>query len=520
MGAKSISLGEGPAAPAADGEAMLALVQAFDGVCKVGIFYPTGHVLCDSAAEEFLRSLIKVIGPAAGLTVKVEAGILRVQGVALSAANRETGRMRDLFASLDVVRVDLHRDLTASDLYAFVRALFTHRARLRNEADAGPLAVADLPSRVRVRLRQSAAPAEAAETGSSEPIDHLMTLRSPAGDQPSAGNRPKLAPDPLHEFMAEGAFPDLAVLAGDDRRPYLALLMLLQRRELKPAARTRLERALREAIATGLTAEEEECLGDALREMAADGQTCLAPVSVLVSGSLRRLAPNRGLAFLCRLALRCDEDQFAGLWPFLVNEILVAGPGDDPQLWADATALAASLADEAARVALPRLESLECLHGQRVAAGVFRAPSADLRRILAWFLETTRGAQVARQLATETRRTPTDWLAGAVLPLIEQGTAAERQFLAAWLRHRDPAHPGDDLLQPAGPLLAVGLARLAAARRQEPWVAAAVTALGRCRTPQGRQLLQQILAEKRALVVPVWPAACRRAAATAITEAA
>jgi hypothetical protein len=308
-------------------------------------------------------------------------------------------------------------------------------------------------------------------------------------------------------------------LTVTDRREHLAILMLLQRREQKPAVRTRIERLLREAIATGLTAEEEEVIAEALREMAADGQTCLAAATVVVCGGLRRRRPGAGLAFLCALADRCDEEQFAGIWPFLVNELLVTGPGTTPQLFAEACALAASLSDDAARVALPRLESLECLHGQRIVADAYRAPSADLRRILAWLFETSRGAHVARQLALTMREAVAGWLGAAVLPLIDQGTAEERRFLAAWLRLPEPAKPGDDVVQLAVPLLVAGLAALPEHRRREPWVAGAIAALGRCRSTRAMEILHRIVVEKRVGLFPIWPAACRQAAETAITEA-
>jgi hypothetical protein len=631
MVSKSISLGDGNAAEVVDLDAARTLVQAFDGVCKVGVFYPPGHALCDQAAEAYLRAMIRVIGPAAGLTIVIERTAFLVQGAALEAEPGAATRMRELLDSLGIVRVDLHRDLTADDLYAFVRALFAHRSRLRNATTFQQLAVGDLPSRVRVHLREflagpvdggggggggggeqlppemaallttftrlglnveqqaacrrvllaipdriaqrravegvrapvkwpdvetilryavgdTPAPANLAagvETlarmlrslsggnaglDPSQAVDLLVSLsaraqaqNSPAPVKPAApiapGNLPAMAPDALQEFLLVDDEPDAAVLAVEDRRELLAILLLLQRREQKPAVRTRIEHLLRDAIATGLAAEEESVLAEALREMAADGQTCLASATVLVCSGLRRRSPHGGLAFMCGLAARCDEEQFAGVWPFLVNEILVTGPGSAPELCAEACARAVSLSDDAARVALPRLESLECLHGQRIAGDVFRSPSADLRRVLAWLLETSRGALVARQLATTMRESSAGGLIGAVLPLIDQGTAPQRQLLAAWLRAPDPAKPGDDVLQLAAPLLAVGLAGLPADRRREPWVAGAIAVLRRCRTPLSMEILRRIVSERRFLLFRAWPAACRRAAAAAIAEA-
>jgi len=140
-----------------------ALTDAFDGVCRVGVFYPPGHALCDRAAEAFLRTMIRLVGSAGSLVVEVTESGLAVQGTPLEATVPSAGRLRELLDAMGVIRVECHRDLTAADLYAFVRTLFTHRAQARGATSFRPLAVGDLPPRVRLKLREFQSTADTAE---------------------------------------------------------------------------------------------------------------------------------------------------------------------------------------------------------------------------------------------------------------------------------------------------------------------------------------------------------------------
>ncbi len=633
MASKSISLGDVSDAVAVDYEAVCALVQAFDGVCKVGVFYPPGHVLCDQAAEEYLRAMIRVIGPAAGLTITIERNTFYVQGVALDAEQSAATRMRDLLDSLGIIRVDLHRDLTANDLYDFVRALYAHRSRMRNATTFQQLAVDDMPSRVRVSLRefldrpdeddgddegggdgesasarmasllatftqmglnaeQQAAcrrvllgipdrlaqrravegvrpptswpdieivlryavgdrpppaslatgtaalarmlrslSAECADADPSEAIDLLVSLSArqtdrqlPASAEPAAPlaveNRPALAPDPLHEFLAGGADPDPAALSLPDRREQLAILMQLQRREQKPAVRTRIERTLRDVIATGLPPEEETVVAEALREMAADGQPCLAATTVLVCAGL---APPRA-GQRPRVPVRTCRALRRG--PVRRH---VALPGQrDP---GDRTARRSPALGRGLRAGGERIRRRRA--GCPAAAGEPRMPARAAHRRRRVQFAVARAAPDpgldARNLAGSSRRAtggdidvgPQGRRVGGRRPASDRPGHARRSG-SSWPRGCD--HPTrrtrtQSVHQLAAPLLAAGLADLPAGRRREPWVARAIVLLGRCRSPQATDILRHIVAARRILVFPVWPAACRRAAAAAVAEA-
>ncbi|MDX2472592.1 MAG: hypothetical protein QNL91_02695, partial [Candidatus Krumholzibacteria bacterium] len=65
-------------------------------------------------------------------------------------------------------------------------------------------------------------------------------------------------------------------------------------------------------------------------------------------------------------------------------------------------------------------------------------------------------------------------------------------------------------------LLKSTLYRLPAERRGEPWVTEAIRWLGKLGTSKSRTVLKKILNEKKLLVIPAWPAACRDAARDAL----
>lgn len=599
----------------ATADTIAALADAFDGVCKVGVFYPAGHALCDQAAETFLRAMIKVVGPAPALTVAVDGPSLTIQGVAVDTSSVSAARLQALFGSVGIVAAELHRDLTASDLYAFVRVVFAQRARLRNGADGRSLSFDDVPSRVRLSIGALPAPAPQADGVSIRvhalqaslarrgvppaPLDtcrrlltalpdrlherrevdgvwprvnwdhleQILVASCRAADQPPATDDDALAGalrtltadadaielndavdlllasatggpeprrsgdgerrrqddpaavfDPVHAFLTSVAAAQPPDLASTDRRETIGMLMLMLGRDLPAAARTHAERMIREVVHTSLTPPEREVLVGGLRELAAHGSSHLAATTALVCNGLRRVSPQAALAFLCDVGSRCDAEQLGGIWPFLVNEVVLTGPSPDPALYGAACSLAAGLPDEAARLAQPRLETLECLRGQKIAADALRALTPDLRRVLSWLLETPRSGPLAKQLIAALKTSPQGWLGDVTLPAIEQATTADRQFLAAWLRLRDLSRPTPEVVQLATGIIVVGVAGLPPRRRREAWVSPALAVLGRARHTLAPELLRRVRRERRLLLWPAWPPACRRVAAGVLSN--
>ena len=274
---------------------------------------------------------------------------------------------------------------------------------------------------------------------------------------------------------------------------------------------------LRDLLSTPLTGPEETILVGGICELLANRESQrFAGAVALITEALRRARPGAGLAFLRDIGQKSDKEQFAAVWPFLVNEILLTSKRADTKLFDEACAMAASLADEVVRLVMPELEPLEALRGQHVVSDVFLSPSRNLRRIFVWLLDTPRAAFIARQLVLGLRRSPTGWVGDAVLPLIEHVTPDHRRFLAELLCQSDPDRPTDELVRRATPFVAQALPNLARERRREPWVAGAVAALGRLRGPTVRPVLRRILSERRLLVLRAWPAECRRAARAAL----
>jgi hypothetical protein len=82
------------------------------------------------------------------------------------------------------------------------------------------------------------------------------------------------------------------------------------------------------------------------------------------------------------------------------------------------------------------------------------------------------------------------------------------RFLAAARAGKEDA----ELLSHAGTILRTCLETLEAKRRAEPWVASAVAALRRLSSGGTDATLARIRGERRLLVLPGWPRACRDAA--------
>ena len=197
-----------------DPRAVTDLVLAFENVCKIGVFYPPGHQLCEQAAAFFLRSLARVVGKSPTLVIQLNDGSLEIQGVELDDKQVGVERLRDLLNPLGIVRVDLERDLSTTDLYDFVTRLFAHRSRLRNVNQFEQLDVDDLPAAVRIRHREFQAQrlpdaGEGADGDGSQPSVEILLAslaRQGLGEEQLATCRRLLRAIParLEEWRAAG----------------------------------------------------------------------------------------------------------------------------------------------------------------------------------------------------------------------------------------------------------------------------------------------------------------------------
>ncbi len=133
-----------------DPQAVADLMAALERVFKIGVYYPSGHSLCDQATDQFMRAFEKTLGKAPALKFDVAGGILSLQDTVLDPEVRGVLLLLDLMDSLGIAHIEMDSSLTATDLYEFVTGMIAYRNRLKGTKNFQKVVIEEMPSTITV----------------------------------------------------------------------------------------------------------------------------------------------------------------------------------------------------------------------------------------------------------------------------------------------------------------------------------------------------------------------------------
>ncbi len=107
------------------------LVAALDRVFRIGVYYPSGHAMCDQAAEEFTRAMGRTLGKAPSLRFEVAGGVLSLQELPLDPELRGVVDFLELMETLGVAAIEMDSNLLPCDLYEFVIGMLAYRNEIK-----------------------------------------------------------------------------------------------------------------------------------------------------------------------------------------------------------------------------------------------------------------------------------------------------------------------------------------------------------------------------------------------------
>jgi hypothetical protein len=238
----------------------------------------------------------------------------------------------------------------------------------------------------------------------------------------------------------------------------------------------------------------------------------------MITESLRRSHHADPLEFFLKTFMLCREDEVGILWPFAVNELLVSGNSAHDKTSGLLCTRLARLPWKEMIQALPILQSLEAFQRGQVAAGVFSELSPSCYPLCAFLLKTPIAAHIQGNVIAGLRNSTGDDLIKAVAPLLDASLPEHKNFLDKYLLHSTRRGAGDGLKVLAGDLIVRGLSVMPQDLREQPWVARTIGAMADFQGSGGRELLNQIVTAKRMLLLPEWPAACRKAAGEVLVK--
>ena len=114
-----------------DPQAVADLMAALERVFKIGVYYPSGHIMCDQAASHFLSSLERTLGKAPSLRFTLVGGVLHLQDMPLDADLRGVQGFSEILGGLGISGVVIDSNVTAGELHQFVSQLLAYRNRIK-----------------------------------------------------------------------------------------------------------------------------------------------------------------------------------------------------------------------------------------------------------------------------------------------------------------------------------------------------------------------------------------------------
>lgn len=312
----------------------------------------------------------------------------------------------------------------------------------------------------------------------------------------------------------------LPALQSEDRRHELSILLQLLQFPQEVEAADGIRRGLRDILANALSPRMVDILNKGLTSLAHSApKDQLQDAVSFIAGQLRSSETFSSLSFLVLLCRSLTPELITTLWTTLVGELLAVGrPLEQRRLFAELVRLTTSVPQEVMRDQSLQLEDLDVFKEKKIAGDIFDPEITSAYPLYGVLLETSLRTTIAVRILATLRANPPDWFIGTLAPLLDPAQPQHLHFLYAYLNVAQSQRFPLSLQILAGKMVVERLPLIEETARDEPWVARTIEATPRLQVEGTRELLEKILAEKRLMVVPKWPSACRKAATLALQQ--
>lgn len=152
---------------------MVEFLESLHRICKVGTYYPAGHVALDQAAGHFQKKISKVADTNRSVLIELQGETLRVAGMEIARLTNALQELKKLLFDLGVNSLEIDRTILMPELLQLVKSLLLGRSRLQGIKKFTQAAIVDLPSSVRIQQKEFLVDESAVcQDGKGEGADH------------------------------------------------------------------------------------------------------------------------------------------------------------------------------------------------------------------------------------------------------------------------------------------------------------------------------------------------------------
>ena len=135
-------------------ETLVCFIELLYRIFKVGIYYPTGHIVLDQSASNCLRQLQEISHSLQYIKIEVERNALLVDKRQLPETSVSVKELHLLLLKLGVRSIEIERVITHKQLISFVKSLLAWRMQLESTQSIIHFNVADLPNCIRLEQQE------------------------------------------------------------------------------------------------------------------------------------------------------------------------------------------------------------------------------------------------------------------------------------------------------------------------------------------------------------------------------
>jgi len=136
--------------PAKDSFALHEFMSSLRRLLKVGIYYPSGHIVLDKATTRFMSQLKQVAGDKPCVEFKIFNNNVTLEDIELDPEQPPVKEFNDLMTTLGVVGMKIDRQISMPELHTFVRKILQYRSKTINTKQFTQVELEGLPHSIEI----------------------------------------------------------------------------------------------------------------------------------------------------------------------------------------------------------------------------------------------------------------------------------------------------------------------------------------------------------------------------------
>ncbi len=139
---------------AVDTIALNDFMNSLQRLFKIGIYYPSGHVILDKATDRFMKQIVEVAGDNKAVKMQVFSNTIILEGIQLDPEQPFVRDFNTMLSTLGISTLSIDKQISMRELHDFIRKMLAYKAKIKNVKQFTQVEVSDLPISISVEQQE------------------------------------------------------------------------------------------------------------------------------------------------------------------------------------------------------------------------------------------------------------------------------------------------------------------------------------------------------------------------------